>query len=366
MIGGAINDSSGGWRWCFYINLVIGGVWLPVYLFLLPPMKKSGDASVMERFHRLDLLGLALWVGGLCCLVMAISFGGVLFAWSSGTTISLFVVSGALWTLLLMQQSWKILTSKEYRLIPFHLLSGDLGILVAQTASGITGLFLPLYFIPLYLQFIRSDSALMAGTHLLPFIVVLIFFMLLNGRFMGRTGRYIPWYLIGSALVVIGSGLMQTINVSTSTSMLYGFSAIMGAGAGAFIQASFIVVQTKVSASDIPIAVALVGAGQVVGAVLGSAVAYSVFLNTATSSIAPILPQTSTSSIQAAIAGHGAEAFDSLDLAAKNQVLEAVAGSLKNIWIQLSASGGFCFVLSLVMAQGMMRPRRTVHIRDNV
>ena len=36
VIGGAFSQSSVGWRWAFYINLLIGGVFAPVYIFMIP------------------------------------------------------------------------------------------------------------------------------------------------------------------------------------------------------------------------------------------------------------------------------------------------------------------------------------------
>lgn len=36
VIGGAFSQSSVGWRWEFYINLLIGGVFAPVYIFMIP------------------------------------------------------------------------------------------------------------------------------------------------------------------------------------------------------------------------------------------------------------------------------------------------------------------------------------------
>ncbi len=80
------------------------------------------------------------------------------------------------------------------------------------------------YYIPLYFQFTKvlsfvsgasrcsntfqGDSALGAAVRLLPFIVMIVFFALVNGGLMPKLGYYMPWYLFGSALVLIGSALM--------------------------------------------------------------------------------------------------------------------------------------------------------------
>jgi len=55
---------------------------------------------------------------------------------------------------------------------------------------------------------LQGDSPLKAGVRILPFIVVIVFFSLVNGALMPKFGYYMPWYLGGSILALIGSALM--------------------------------------------------------------------------------------------------------------------------------------------------------------
>lgn len=48
-----------------------------------------------------------------------------------------------------------------------------------------------------------------AGIRLLPFISLMVFTAILNGALMPKTGYYMPWYVAGSFLVTLGSGLMR-------------------------------------------------------------------------------------------------------------------------------------------------------------
>lgn len=85
----------------------------------------------------------------------------------------------------------------------------------------------PVYYIPLYFQFAQvwhsmtlssadsafslhqqGDSALKAAVRLLPFIIVLVIFSLLNGVLMPKWGYYMPWFVFGGAIVLTGATLM--------------------------------------------------------------------------------------------------------------------------------------------------------------
>ncbi|GAB1203914.1 hypothetical protein APSETT445_002558 [Aspergillus pseudonomiae] len=121
-IGGAFAESSATWRWAFYINLVVGGVFSPVYAFLLPSFEPMPNATPKEKARNIDWVGIVLFVGALATLVMAIDFGGVEWSWGSGSSIALFVVSGVLFVVFGVQQTFYILCNEENRLFPVHFL----------------------------------------------------------------------------------------------------------------------------------------------------------------------------------------------------------------------------------------------------
>lgn len=70
------------------------------------------------------------------------------------------------------------------------------------------GSFIGIYYLPLYYQFTRGSNAVETAVHLLPFILVLVAFNLINGQYMGKTGYYYPWYIAGSVLELIGGVLL--------------------------------------------------------------------------------------------------------------------------------------------------------------
>jgi MFS family permease len=120
VIGGAFAQSSATWRWAFYINLVLFGVFAPIIVFMVPSWdpKKEENLSFTARGIKMDWLGTVLEVGACIAGVMAISFGGTIYLWNSGQTIGLFVTSGVLFILFALQQTYCILTTEDERIFP--------------------------------------------------------------------------------------------------------------------------------------------------------------------------------------------------------------------------------------------------------
>ncbi|KAJ5914244.1 efflux pump antibiotic resistance protein [Penicillium tannophilum] len=358
IIGGAFADNtSATWRWSFYINLCIGGAAAPVYFLLLPAADPRPGHSLLARVRALDVVGMVLSAGAITSLILAISFGGSMYAWGNGRIIGLFVCSGVLWLLFIAQQAWSIALPREahgQRLFPVALIrSWEMDVLFAQMASGQVLVMIPIYFLPILFQFAHNESALVSGVHLLPFVLVLVFAVMLNGALMAKLGYYMPWYLGGACLALAGSALFYTVGPDTSSAHLYGYSVLTAFGVGCFSQAGFPVAQVKASPSQLTQAVAFIGVGQVGGIALALTISNTLFLNKATSRIAAILPQQSRSTIQQAISGVRAELFTSLSTVQRQRVVGAIVHSVDDVFVLMIVAAA----LSVVLAAFMKRER---------
>lgn len=74
---GGVFTSKVSWRWCFFINLPIGGVAMAVIFVLLKlPEKQTTSRSWKEKLLRLDPLGNLFLVPSIVCLLLALQWGG--------------------------------------------------------------------------------------------------------------------------------------------------------------------------------------------------------------------------------------------------------------------------------------------------
>ncbi|OJJ04859.1 hypothetical protein ASPVEDRAFT_153183 [Aspergillus versicolor CBS 583.65] len=350
IIGGAFTDSPATWRWAFYINLCIGGLFAPVFFFMIPSIDPRPGASVKERLAEIDWLGPVIFIGAYVSGIMAISFGGVLYPWNDSRIIGMFVCSGVLFTLFFLQQGFTVFTTYSARIFPMqYLKSKEMVLLFIETAAAGTSCFVPIYFIPLFFQFVRGDTALDAGVRLLPFIVPLVVCNLVNGLAMSAMGYYMPWYLLGGVLVIVGGVLLRITELSTSQAQIYGALVVGGIGTGVFSQAGFAVAQSLVPANEIPMAVGFITCAQVGGSAIALSIANTVFLNRATTQAAALLPGVSADGIQALISGANHALLDSLDEALRSDVLSAIVRAITDAFVLDLTAGCVAVVLAVFL-----------------
>ncbi|KAK2772864.1 MFS drug efflux [Colletotrichum kahawae] len=356
VVGGAFADSGATWRWAFYINLPIGGLAAPVYLWMLPSPDPQPGATLWQRLREIDWVGAPLMLGAIICFTMGISFGGVMYDWDSGQEIALFVVAGVLFIVFGLQQAYCIGITKERRLFPVELIVSrkyyrTIILMFCITASGGCAIFVPVYFIPVFFQFTRGDSAIDAAVRLLPFIILAVFVTLLQGGVLSHPsgGLYFPWFTVGGAIVVAASALMYIVEPSTSTAWVYGASAMLGAGVGTFTQAGFSIAQASVPEDKAAVASSMMALAQTSGINIALAVGNAVFLNRAEKRLTEILPDTvPEEQIQLAIAGVGGDFVQTLPPDMQAEILDAIVEALNLPYILVIVAGAVVLVSSLL------------------
>ncbi|KAI1918584.1 hypothetical protein LOZ65_004818 [Ophidiomyces ophidiicola] len=350
VIGGAFGESKATWRWAFYLNLLVGAVVGPIYIILLPDFKPQKGVPTVKRLANLDYLGAFLSIGMLVCLIMAMNLGGVLWAWDSGKSIALFVLAAVCLALFIAQQYFHIATNFQNRMFPMHFWkSRSLTILFFTMMLATFGSFIGIYYLPIYFQFTRGITAVQTSVKLLPFILFLVAFNLINGQFMGWTGYYYPWYIAGAALELIGGVLLYTVDVKTSDAKIYGYTIILGTGVGCFCQAGFAVAQMKVKPDEIPFVVGFMTVGQMLGIVLGTGIAGAVFVNYSEQALAKLFPHASKTEISNSIAGVGSNLIRSAGTETAAKAIEAITRAIQLAYIPIIAAGGICLICSVFM-----------------
>ncbi|CZR41593.1 uncharacterized protein FPRO_11182 [Fusarium proliferatum ET1] len=351
VVGGAFAENTHTtWRWSFYINLCIGALFAPAFLFLLPSSDPKRGVPLSSRLKQLDYIGVVLSIGFLTPFVMAINFGGTVYAWDSGREIALWVVSGVVFLSFCIQQKLSLMTTKEDRLFPGDFLRMyDMWLLFICMASASTCVFVPTYYIPLHFQFVRGDQPLDAGVRLLPFICVMVFCGLLSGGLMTKSGYYMPWFLLGGCLTLTGGVLMYTVGEDTSTSHMYGYMAVTGAGAGLYIQASYGVAQAKVAVNRVSDAAGFISFAQYLGITLSLAISGTVFQSVAFDKLLPLFPAEPASQVRNIITGASGDLFTALNGSMRQEVLAIIIDAMSKTYVLVITAGAVTVICAALM-----------------
>ncbi|MCJ1396705.1 hypothetical protein MMC18_009597 [Xylographa bjoerkii] len=347
-LGGVFSDSV-TWRWCFYINLPLGGLTLGIVaLFVhIKPNEKYAVMGWWERLKRLDLPGLITLVPAIVCLLLALQWGGTTYPWSSARIIVLFVLFGLLAIGFVVVQRF----TPRTRTIPSSIFRSRSIAFTTWYAGCTIALFVVMvYYLPIWFQGVQQVSAFESGVRTMPLILGFIVFALLSGILTSVIGFYNPFMIISSILTPIGIGLLTTLNPSSPRAHWISYQALFGLGVGTGIQQPLMVIQTVLPESDVPIGTALITLTQSLFGAVFVSVAQSVFQARLASNIATVLPGFDISTI---LTSSGAtDITAALPPDAKNKgpaLLDAYSKSITQTFYIAVALG----VLSMIGALGI-------------
>lgn len=266
LLGGWFTDSI-GWRWVFWFNLPLGLISLLTVtaLLKLPTAEKQRPET--------DILGIFCMALATTAFILAASWGGRTYAWSSPVIVGLFVlaaVGGALFALAERRAAQPIVPLHLFRDRNFNLSTLG-GMILAIPMFGVLG------YLPSYMQMATGLTATVSGLLLIPVSAGLIVASAVTGALATKTGRYKWMPISGTLVTALALYLLSTLGVASSAWTIGFYLFIFGVGTGLGMQILILIVQNSFPISMVGTATGANNFFREVGGTLGTAVVGTVF-----------------------------------------------------------------------------------------
>ncbi|KAJ5570990.1 hypothetical protein N7535_004650 [Penicillium sp. DV-2018c] len=253
VIGGYLTQTS--WRWCFAINLPIAVVAMIVVAIVLrkellgsqPIPEHEGlststrSVRLLARLSTIDYGGQMLFLWGFGLLILALTWAGGTYSWTSAAVLVPMVVGAVLAIAWLVYESFMVpgslmarLLPRQKAMMPWELLQQrDIGLLFVINFTVGIGLFAVMYFMDLYFALVEgkpSSDAGLALLYLLPGLGAGLSMAVFFSNVWPR--QTFPSLLLGSVTSATGMTVLAWGVKAGHTTLIYGMMALIGHGVG--------------------------------------------------------------------------------------------------------------------------------------
>ncbi|KAF8852927.1 major facilitator superfamily transporter [Acephala macrosclerotiorum] len=277
LLGGVFTDLV-TWRWCFYFNLPVGGATVATMLLFFHPPKKHAlqGSSFFYRIMELDIVGNIFLLSACVMLFLALQYTEEQVSWSSAKVVGLLTGCGVTFIIFCIWQWWKA----DGALMPPRIMRQRTVAASCAAAFFIySAILVQSYYLPMWFQAIKGDSAVHSGVNMIPYVVANAIFSLLAGIFVSKNGYFVAPAIVGMMIGTVGSGLISTFEVNTSSSYWIGSEILASAGIGMAIQQGFTAVQIVLPLEEVAIGTAAVVAFQSLGGAIFVSVGNTILQN---------------------------------------------------------------------------------------
>ena len=279
-LGGFITDNL-SWNWVFLINIPLSVPVLLVMIWLFPNIRPEVEN------RRLDYAGMVTLILAVVPTLLALSWGGVQYAWASPQVIGFLVFGSAMAVTFVFVES-----RAESPIMPLEIYTNRM-VVVSLIVIFLTGfgMFGGIIFIPLFFQGVLGASATSSGSFLTPMMLGMVVGATLAGQILSRTGgHYRIQAMIGLAIMTGGMYLISTMDESTTFTRAVVNIVVMGFGMGTTFPTFTLSVQNSVPFRLMGVATSATQFYRSVGGMLGLAILGAVMANRFASKLQESLP----------------------------------------------------------------------------
>ena len=371
ILGGYIAERL-SWHWAFILIALAG---IPILAFAARVYPAHSNASGTPG---LDYPGMTALVFAVVPILLALSSGGVHYAWDAPQIVGLLAFGLAMTGVFLVLEA-----RASSPIMPLGIYADrTVALAVAVTLLASAGLYGSVLFLPLFFQVVLDVSATVSGNLLVPMLLGMVVGGIVSGQLLSRTGgHYRIQALAGTGLMAAGMYLLSTMNEGTSLLACEIHVVIAGLGFGATVATLSVAVQNAVPFALVGTATAALQFFRSLGGMLGLAALGAVMARSFSSALDATVPDrvrealprgefealrthpgaivdaSAAESLKARLAESGPDG-DALATLLLDSLDSALAGALDDVFLIVAAVTALSFVAALFFRVSV-RPAET-------
>lgn len=350
LVGGLFVERA-TWHWCFWLNLPICTIALPMTFFFLGALT-TPKTNLLTKLRSIDWIGNTLSIASLTSLLIAISWAGISYSWSDYQTI-LPLTIGAIGLILSIAYE-KCLASNPFLRKNIFKSSSAVASYIAAMLQGLA-LYMALYYTSFYFSATHFFSPIRTGLSVLPATTLMLPGSAIVSALIARTGRFRWAVWAGFTISTASTGLFTLWDEKTRTPIWAVCECFFGLGMGMILSSVNFSTQAAVEPEDAGQAAAVYAFMRSVGMTVGVAAGGTVFQNVMKGKLSELgvegageLARHAEGYIEVlkGMATTGAEGRMRAD------IMEGYVCGFRGVWITMTALCAAGFVVSLFIGRG--------------